>query len=126
METSSDASWELDWDGAYRLVLVIRGQHDPESASQASERFASEAKKGSFELVVDLTEMTGYAREARQAWTTVLKDHRGAIELVHFVGLGPIFRMAAATVTLAAGIAANFHETREELASAPSPRAANR
>ncbi len=111
-----EASWSLQWDRpGERLVLTIVGRHEVEPALDASKRFLELVREAPIELVVDLSEMTGYAREARQAWTGVLKDTRTSIRVVRFVGLSAVFRMAAATVCLAARIEASFHESRDDV-----------
>ncbi len=122
MPTES-AHWDLDWDPSHtRIQLRIEG-HLVEDVGRTSAARLLELTDGRpFELVADLSLMTGYDRASREAWQHAFIKIRGLLHTVHFVGLGPVFRMAAATVCLATGTKAHFYESADAIPTAERVR----
>ncbi len=107
-------SWSLEWnDAKSRIELQIHGRLDAATGVASADRLVELADGRPFTLVADLTDMRGYDREAREAWQRAFTRMPGQMQGVTFVGLGPVFRMAAATVCLATRIKAEFHPDRE-------------
>ena len=119
--------WRLEWDDDHeRLLLDIEGYFDEKEGVRGAERLRELGSQGPFELVADLSLMTGYDRATREAWQSTFIDLRRSIKAVHFVGLGPVFRMAAATVCLAARIPAYFYESADAIPRAGGPTVGRR
>jgi hypothetical protein len=113
--------WDLSWDPQRRrLRLTIAGHLDADQGGRAAQRFRDETQAHSVEFIADLSGMTGYDRAAREAWQAAFIDRRGQVFAIHFIGLTPVFRMAAATVCLATRIRAHFYESGDPL---PPPEA---
>lgn len=84
----------------------MEGYHHLEDAQRATEAFVGFATAigGRFELIVDLGELNGYARESRLHWLPVLKEHSGNIRCLSLIGGSALLRMTASAICLYAGL----------------------
>ena len=96
------------------IVITCRG-HDKVvtvHAAVATFNTLATAHDGSFAIVADLREMTGYESESRQAWQTAFAKHRDKVPLLILVGArSPLIKMGAAAVGAYAGIPVKFVPT---------------
>jgi len=105
----------------YGIVITCRG-HDKIVTVHASvadfDALANE-RCGTFTIVADLREMTGYQTESRQAWQTAFAKHRDKIQELILVGAkSALIRMGAAAVAAYAGVPVKFVSTWSEVARA--------
>jgi len=99
-----------------KVVMVVRGYHSYEDAAAQSERVLELFEEvGMTELVVDVVEIGGFARESRQLWQESLKDIRRSVHTISIVGGSPLVRMAGAAVCLYAGIKMRVFASREDV-----------
>jgi hypothetical protein len=76
-------------------------------------------REGSFRIIGDLREMTGYETEARMAWQDALYPHRERIEGIVLVGGGSaLVRMGAAVIGAFTGIPVRFVSSWTDIAEA--------
>lgn len=119
---SDEPLWTLERkDGLGAIELRVQGRLDADSGIAAAKRLVEIAEGKPFIFVADLTGLEGYDRETRQAFQSAFLEMPGQLKEVRFVGLGPVFRMAAATVCLAARIKADFHGDRASLEASFGP-----
>jgi hypothetical protein len=105
----------------FGIVITCRG-HDKVVTVRASvadfDALATE-HVGTFTIIADLREMTGYQTESRQAWQTAFAKHRDKVQGLILVGAkSPLIRMGAAAVGAYAGIPVRFVATWSEVARA--------
>jgi hypothetical protein len=99
------------------IVITCWGHDKKRTVHRATSEFDALAKshRGSFTVVADLREMTGYETESRQAWQEVLRKHRKGIRTLVLVGArSPLIRMGAAAVGAFAAIRVRFVSTWQE------------
>ncbi len=100
------------------IVIACRGhdrEHTVGAAVTAFDAIAG-ARSGSFTILADLREMTGYETESRKAWQACFYAHRARVVRLVLVGArSPIIRMGAATVGAVAGIPVTFVASWDEL-----------
>lgn len=88
-----------------KVVVVVAGFHSEEDAKRCAEQVNDllDRKTGG-ELVVDLTEIDGFSREAREVWQSYFKIYAKIVHTLTIVGGTALARMASAAVCLYAGI----------------------
>ena len=106
---------------ALGIVITCRG-HDKEgtvgAAVQAFHELAGE-HEGTFAIIADLREMTGYESESRVAWQQAFYRHRKRIEGLVLVGArSALIRMGAAAVGAFAGTPVRFVSSWDEVSRA--------
>jgi hypothetical protein len=104
---------------AVGIVIVCRG-HDKEGTVGAAVRAFHELvgqRPGTFAIVGDLREMTGYESESRVAWQEAFARHGKRIDRLVLVGAqSALIRMGAATIGALTGIPVRFVNTWDEVA----------
>jgi hypothetical protein len=93
------------------IVITCCG-HDKEGTVQKAVLAFDQAvakREGSFTIIADLQEMTGYETESRQAWQTAFARCRRRVDGLVLVGAkSALIRMGAAAVGAFAGIPVRF------------------
>jgi hypothetical protein len=110
-----DRSYRLAKGAGQQLRLTVVGHFkgaDAKVCCADIERYGAAAP---FELIVDLSAMSGYDRETRQAFQDTLKRTRKQIHTITLVGTSAVFRMAAAAVCLYAGIRMRLFDSGTDL-----------
>lgn len=88
-----------------KVVVVVSEMHTAQDAARcAAVVEANIAARKQIDLVVDLTNITGFTRDAREEWQRCLLGTPQAIRTLTIVGGTPLARMASAAVCLYAGI----------------------
>lgn len=109
--------WKVTARGA-DILITCRG-HDKQRTfvkSLADFRALAESRQD-FALYADLSEMTGYESEARQAWQVLLREYHTRIRKILFIGARfALIRMGAAAVGAFSGIPVKFVDNWDELA----------
>lgn len=116
MDENQSPPWTVERDpSGTRIRLRVSGHLDETVGTQAAQEFLRLGRAGPFEFIANLEGMTGYDRRVREAFQAAFLELKDHLYVIHFVGLGPIFRMAAATVCLAAGKKAEFHSDEQSI-----------
>ncbi|MBC8072717.1 MAG: hypothetical protein IAG13_30635 [Deltaproteobacteria bacterium] len=88
-----------------KVVVVVSGFHSEVDAKRcANEVNDLLDRKTGLELVVDLTAIDGFSREAREVWQGYFRSYAKAVHTLTIVGGTALARMASAAVCLYAGI----------------------
>jgi hypothetical protein len=88
-----------------KVVVVVSGFHSDEDATRCAGQVNDLlARKASNELVVDLTGIEGFSREAREVWQSHFRSYSKVVHTLTIVGGTALARMASAAVCLYAGI----------------------
>lgn len=89
--------------------MVFRGNLDVEGARRSSEQFVELIGDDTVQLIIDIDQMTGYTREARQVWQKTIFPCRQQISRLVFVGHAPaLVRMGASAIGLVLGVPMTF------------------
>jgi hypothetical protein len=88
-----------------KVVVVVSGFHSEDDAKRCAGQVNDllERKSG-MELIVDLTAIDGFSREAREVWQGYFRAYSRAVHTLTIVGGTALARMASAAVCLYAGI----------------------
>jgi hypothetical protein len=109
--------WSVN-DSRLGIVITCRGHDKSRSAAAAAQTFRqlALARNGSYTVVADLREMTGYESHSRQLWQEALRAERMRIRRLILVGAQSTFiRMGAAVVGAFAGVPVRFVERWDEI-----------
>jgi hypothetical protein len=103
------------------IVIACAGHDKDETVGAAVAVFEQLATEDEhrFTIFADLTEMTGYESQSRQAWQEVFRRHRERVDQLVLIGAqSPLIRMGAAAVGSFAGIPVCFLDSWHEVAGA--------
>lgn len=90
---------------AQKVVVIVSGFHSEEDAKRCAGQVNDMLdRKTGLELVVDLTTIDGFSREAREVWQGYFRAYAKAVHTLTIVGGTALARMASAAVCLYAGI----------------------
>ena len=100
----------------------MEGYHHLDDARQATSDFSrfATAIGEPFELIVDMSRLNGYAREARLHWLPVLREHSGSIRCLSLVGGSGLLRMTASAICLYAGLRMRTARSLNEALATPA------
>lgn len=105
----------------FGIVIACAG-HDRDGTVGAAvavfEQLASEDEQR-FSIFADLTEMTGYESQSRQAWQEAFRGHHERVDQLVLIGAqSSLIRMGAAAVGSFAGIPVSFHDSWHDVPNA--------
>lgn len=109
--------WKVS-DSTLGIVITCRGHDKEHTVHAAVTAFHAMAarREGSFQIIADLREMTGYQTESRKAWQEAFYKHRSHVGGLMLVGArSALIRMGAAAVGAFAGIPVKFFARVEDL-----------
>jgi len=95
-------------DDVVIVHLTLSGVMTGEDAKAAIAAFNDAIPMGEFELYAHLKELEKYESEARELWTTALREVRGQISGIRMFGARPIIRMVASTIAMMLRIPMTF------------------
>lgn len=105
--------FEIVRNGA-EVLMVFRGDLDFDGAKDSSEQFVEIIGADTVQLTIDINEMTGYTRQARQIWQKTIFPVRQQLSELIFVGHAPaLVRMGASAIGLVLGVPMSFVEHRD-------------
>lgn len=88
-----------------KVVVIVSGFHSEDDAKRCAGQVNDLLdRKSGTELVVDLTAIDGFSREAREVWQGYFRAYAKTVHTLTIVGGTALARMASAAVCLYAGI----------------------
>lgn len=109
--------WKVAEDGD-SIVVTCWGHDKSEKYIAAVAEFERcvARRTGTFRMIGDLREMTGYESAARQAWQATFRKNRQLMRVAVFVGAQSRgIRMGAAVVGAVAGVPVRFVDSWSEI-----------
>ena len=112
--------WSVN-DSRLGIVITCRGHDKQRRAAAAVTQFrqVARARSGSYTVIADLCEMTGYESVSRQLWQEAFRAERMRIRLLVLVGAQSTFiRMGASVVGAFAGVPVRFVDSWDDVEEA--------
>lgn len=101
------ARWDVQLSRSPPAIVVrIHGEIETADATDAARRVDALLAKTTepVEVCIDIRAISGYTVSAREHWSTLLRRHRGNIELLTWVTMKSTHRMVGRAVGLFTGI----------------------
>jgi hypothetical protein len=100
-----------------KIVFSVHGYHTSDAARHATQYISTLLADigGPIEFVVDLGNVTGFAKDAQSYWQAAFESGRERISLITLVQATALARMTASALALYAGIKLRTVDTLDEV-----------
>ena len=96
--------WKVQADASGSVRVHVEGFLDEAAGRASAEAVVGLLGEGKRTLVLEVGEMQGYKRGARQAWKDLLWPRRSAIAGIELVGANSFVGMGASVLAMALGV----------------------